>query len=63
MVLGALVDVGLPWGELVAGLKGLKLGGYRLRKRRVRRGALHATKVDVVVQQSRKRSVQRTRST
>jgi uncharacterized protein (TIGR00299 family) protein len=50
MVLGALVDVGLPWNALVAGLKRLKLGGYRLRKRDVRRGALHAIKVDVVIQ-------------
>ena len=33
-----------------SGLKRLKLGGYRLRKRRVHRSAVHATKVDVVVQ-------------
>jgi hypothetical protein len=50
MVLGALVDVGLPWNQLVNGLKRLKLGGYRLRQHRVSRGALHATKVDVVIQ-------------
>lgn len=50
MVLGALVHAGLPWAKLVNGLKGLKLKGYRLRKRDVRRGALHATKVDVLIQ-------------
>lgn len=50
MVLGALVSAGLPWAELVSGLKRLKLTGYRLGKREVRRGALHALKVDVVIQ-------------
>ena len=50
MVLGALVDAGLPWAALVGGLKRLKLKGYHLRKRAVRRGALHAIKVDVVIQ-------------
>jgi uncharacterized protein (TIGR00299 family) protein len=57
MVLGALVDVGLPWNALVTGLKRLKLGGYRLRKRHVSRGALHATKVDVVVQRGLHRAL------
>lgn len=51
MVLGALVSAGLPWTDLVDGLKRLKLNGYRLRKREVHRGALPATKVDVIVQQ------------
>jgi uncharacterized protein (TIGR00299 family) protein len=50
MVLGALVSAGLPWAQLVNGLKRLKLNGYRLRRREVLRGALHATKVDVVIQ-------------
>lgn len=49
MVLGALVSAGLSWTELTSGIKRLKLTGYRLRKREVRRGALHATKVDVDV--------------
>jgi uncharacterized protein (TIGR00299 family) protein len=51
MVLGALVSAGLPWTDLVKGLKGLKLAGYTLRKREVHRGALPAIKVDVIVQQ------------
>lgn len=51
MVLGALVSAGLSWTELVRGLKGLRLDGYQLRKREVRRGALHAVKVDVVIWQ------------
>ena len=50
MILGAIVDAGLPWPALVSGLKRLKLEGYRLRKREVHRGALHATKVDVMIQ-------------
>ncbi|HJT22779.1 MAG TPA: nickel pincer cofactor biosynthesis protein LarC [Nitrospira sp.] len=47
MTLGALVDVGVPFHELVRGLKGLRLSGFRLSKRRVQRGAIHATKIDV----------------
>lgn len=50
MVLGALVSAGLPWADLVNGLKRLKLSGYTLRKRAVHRGALHAVKVDVLIQ-------------
>jgi len=49
MVLGALVSAGLPWTQLVSGLKRLQLKGYQVRKRDVQRGALHATKVDVVI--------------
>ena len=49
MPLGALVDVGVPFPDLVTGLKGLKLSGFTVRKRRLHRGAIHATKVDVVV--------------
>jgi len=49
MTLGALVDVGVPFSDLVSGLKRLRLGGFTLRKRRVQRGAIHATKVDVVI--------------
>jgi uncharacterized protein (TIGR00299 family) protein len=51
MVLGALVSAGLPWTRLVKELERLKLKGYQLRKRNVRRGALHATKVNVVIRQ------------
>ncbi len=47
MVLGALVDAGLPFKELTDGLKGLRLSGFALTHTHVVRGALHATKVDV----------------
>ena len=50
MVLGALVDVGLPLAGLRTELKRLKVTGYRLEQRQVRRGALHATKITVVIQ-------------
>ena len=50
MVLGALVDAGLPLARLRAELKRLKLTGYRLEQRQVHRGALHATKVTVAIQ-------------
>lgn len=49
MTLGALVDAGAPFPELVKGLKRLGVPGFTLRKRRVQRGALSAVKVDVVV--------------
>lgn len=49
MVLGALVDAGLPLKELAKGLKPLRAGDYALKARTVRRGGLHATKVDVVI--------------
>lgn len=49
MILGALVDVGVSFPDLISGLKQLKLSGVTLRKRRVQRGAIHATKVDVVI--------------
>ena len=51
MILGALVSAGLSWTDLIDGLTRLRLSGYRLRKREVHRGALPATKVDVIVQQ------------
>ena len=51
MVLGALVDLGLPFSQLVKELSGLRLSGFTLKKRHVRRGAVHATKVDVVIRE------------
>ena len=50
MVLGALVDAGLPLARLRTELKRLTLTGYRLEQRQVHRGALHATKISVVIQ-------------
>ena len=49
MTLGALVDVGLSPRVLRQGLKALPLSGYRLKVSKVYRGAIHATKVDVVI--------------
>jgi pyridinium-3,5-bisthiocarboxylic acid mononucleotide nickel chelatase len=51
MLLGALVDLGLPLDALRAELGKLALGGYRLDSHRVHRAGLHATKVDVVVEE------------
>jgi len=50
MLLGALVDLGLPLEELRGELAKLPLRGYRLDAHRVHRSGLHATKVDVVVE-------------
>ena len=49
MTLGALVDAGLSPRALRQRLKALPLSGYRLKVSKVRRGAVHATKVDVVI--------------
>lgn len=49
MVLGALVDAGLPLRDLTRGLAALPVTGYRLRATAVLRGAMHAAKVDVVI--------------
>jgi hypothetical protein len=50
MLLGALVDLGLPLEELRGELAKLPLRGYRLDAHRVHRSGLHATKVDVVLE-------------
>lgn len=49
MLLGALVDAGLPLSTLQAVPVALGLAGVELRARRVTRGVLAATKVDVLV--------------
>jgi uncharacterized protein (TIGR00299 family) protein len=49
MVLGALVDIGLPLADLAKGLKAVKLSGYALRAATARRGGMPATKVDVII--------------
>ena len=57
MCLGALVDAGLPLADLAGALEGLRLRGVSLRSRRVTRGALSGTKVDVIVEKGRDRSM------
>ena len=49
MLLGALVDLGLPLDGLRQELSKLPLDGYRLEARPVDRAGLRATKVDVIV--------------
>jgi pyridinium-3,5-bisthiocarboxylic acid mononucleotide nickel chelatase len=49
MLLGALVDAGLPFEELRQALAGLRLPGFELSCAKVMRGAFAATKVDVQV--------------
>ncbi|HEX9115038.1 MAG TPA: nickel pincer cofactor biosynthesis protein LarC [Anaerolineae bacterium] len=51
MILGALVDAGLPFVELEAALANLRLPGFSLKQGRVQRGAFSATKIDVVVEE------------
>ena len=49
MILGALVDAGLPFETLRDGLAGLHLPGYTLERREVMKGAFRATKIEVQV--------------
>jgi hypothetical protein len=49
MLLGALLDAGLPEGALREGLAGLHLPGFGLQVRRVMKNGIAATKVDVIV--------------
>lgn len=50
MTLGALLDAGLSFEDLAQGLEALQLEGYRLEARKVLRGALHATRARVVLE-------------
>jgi uncharacterized protein (TIGR00299 family) protein len=50
MVLGALLDLGLPLDALRSELRKLPLEGYRLEAAKVRRAGIQATKLDVVVE-------------
>ena len=49
MTLGALFDLGVPEEVVRAELQRLPLGGYRLTRERVRRGALVGTKIHVLI--------------
>jgi uncharacterized protein (TIGR00299 family) protein len=49
MTLGALIDAGAPFAGLVKGLGRLDVRGFKLRKRRVLRGAISAAKIDVLI--------------
>jgi uncharacterized protein (TIGR00299 family) protein len=49
MCLGALVDLGLPLADLSKALQGLRLTGFSLKSRKVTRGGVAATKVDVLI--------------
>jgi uncharacterized protein (TIGR00299 family) protein len=49
MCLGALVDAGMPLSALKKELGKLPLKGYRIKERKVIRGGIEATKVDVAV--------------
>ena len=53
MILGALVDIGLSPTQLRKGLQALPISGYRLQTKKVYRGPIQATKVDVKIQKAR----------
>ncbi|MEK7448183.1 MAG: nickel pincer cofactor biosynthesis protein LarC [Planctomycetota bacterium] len=48
MILGALVDAGLPSAKLQQELKRLSLSGYHLKTRRVKQHGIIGTKIDVI---------------
>lgn len=49
MLVGALLDLGASFGAIESGLASLGVGGYRLERRDVKRGAIAATKFEVVL--------------
>lgn len=49
MALGALLDAGAPLDELLSGLKTMSLSGWDLKVERVRKNAIAATSVSVIV--------------
>jgi uncharacterized protein (TIGR00299 family) protein len=57
MILGALVDAGLPLQDLRRGIGSLQAGKYELRARPVLRAGVHATKVDVITEDSPRSSL------
>lgn len=56
MFLGSLVDAGVPLDKIEKALRRLAIRGYRLEARKVKRGGISATKVDVVIKESGIRS-------
>mgnify|MGYP000474708186 CR=1 FL=1 len=50
MILGALIDAGVPLKTLLSQLDALNLKGYQLTSRKVAKNGFSATKVDVLVQ-------------
>ena len=49
MFLGALVDAGLPLSVLKRGLQTMNVEGYQMKAKKVLRGSIQATKVDVLI--------------
>ena len=54
MCLGALVDAGAPLREIEKGLRRLRVKGWAMSEKKVRRSHLPATKVDVVLKPEKK---------
>jgi len=52
MLLGAIVDCGVPIDALAAELQSVPVGGYRLTTNRVQRAGIAATKVDVLLDEA-----------
>lgn len=61
MFLGALLDLGLDFEKLSAGLATIDIGSYRLTRDHVMRGALRGTKFDVIVKTADGREVREAR--
>ncbi len=55
MVLGAFLDLGLPLERVKDGLSKLKLKGYEIGSRRVRRGSIYGRKFDCLVKNAKAR--------
>lgn len=54
MILGALVDAGLEIEKLKKELEKLKLSGWKIEKRKVKKGSISATRIEVVTREKEK---------
>lgn len=63
MILGSLVDAGLPMKKLIDELSHLPIGGYDIEAKKVRRSGFTATKVDVILKGAERKPLRRSTGT
>ncbi len=56
MILGALIDAGLKEDDLSLGLQALKIKGFKLSSKKVKRAGLVGTKVDLGIKDRKKKA-------
>ncbi len=59
MILGALVDLGIPLKDIRKGLSSLNLPGYQIQSKGIKRGGISGTKIDIVLNKTKTSSKSR----